>query len=188
MVPEGVEGLTVRRIGDRLFEAVWDGGSDRFEAPVEISALPDLAPATLGSTCGEYGVCDLDETPFGLPDDAPVAELLAALDNPPPKEWRRTGAAMQTLAVLGNAEAMPRIVALLLDAGQNYTVHSVAAWCLGRARYAPALDALRRMMHIPEVNTAARAGWAVDRISGVWGAATAGTGSAGTAAAAALRK
>jgi hypothetical protein len=71
---------------------------------------------------------------------------------------------MQTLTVRGNREAMPKIVALLLDVRQNYTVHSVAAWCLGHARYAPALEVLRRMMDLPEVNTAARARWAVGRM------------------------
>jgi len=154
--------------------------------PGGISAVPDFAPASLGSAAVEYGVCDLDETPYGLLDE-PDAALLAALDHPRPGEWRRTGAAMQTLTLRGNADAMPGIVALLLDAGQNYTVHSVAAWCLGRARYAPALDVLRRLMHIPEVNTASRAGWAVERISGASGHPTGATGPAGTTAAAALR-
>ena len=90
--------------------------------------------------------------------------LAAALDAAPVAEWRRTGAAMQTLTVRGCQAAMPRIVALLQDARQNYTVHSVAAWCLGHLRYRPALEVLRRMSHIPEVNTALRAGWAVERM------------------------
>jgi hypothetical protein len=107
--------------------------------------------------------CDLDEPPFMLleePDDA----LLQALDNPGRAAWRRTTAAMQTLTVRGRQEAMPKIAALLQDPGQLYTVHSVAAWCLGHARYQPALAGLRTMASIPEVNTALRAGWAVDYV------------------------
>jgi hypothetical protein len=72
---------------------------------------------------------------------------------------------MQTLVVRGNQQALPKIEVLLLDAKQNYTVHSVAAWCLGHARYASALEVLRRMASIPEDNTAARARWAVERLT-----------------------
>jgi len=163
LAPEAMDGLTLRRIADGVWEAVWNDGSDRFELPPEIAALPDPKPVSGEQITERCSLCDLDETPYA-PLDEPDAALLAALDDPPVGNWRRTGAAMQTLAVRGNREAMPKIAALLLDARQNYTVHSVAAWCLGRARYAPALDVLRRMIHIPEVNTALRAGWAVERI------------------------
>ena len=163
LVPEGVEGLTVRRVADGVWEATWEGGSDRFELPPEIAALPDPAPVDGEQGVPAYALCDLDEPPYGLLDESD-ALLLAALDDPSVGDWRRTGAAMQTLCIRGNREAMPKIVTLLLDARQNYTVHSVAAWCLGRARYAPALEVLRRMRCIPEVNTAARARWAVERI------------------------
>jgi hypothetical protein len=163
LVPEGVTGLALRSIADGAWEAVWAGGSDRFTLPPEIGAFPD--PEPVGGTPiteVEY-VCDLDCEPFALLDE-PEAALLAALDDPPAEAWRLTGAVMQTLAARGNREALPKIVTLLLDVRQNYTVHSVAAWCLGRARYAPAIEALRRLAHIPEVNTAARARWALERM------------------------
>ncbi len=164
LVPEGVEGLTIRQVADGVWEATWEGGSDRFNCPPEIAAVPDPAPVPGEQDGHDPGLCDLDEAPYGLLHDESDALLLAALEDPPVEDWRRTGAAMQTLAVRRNREAMPKIVALLLDARQNYTVHSVAAWCLGHARYAPALDVLRRMRSLPEVNTAARSRWAVERI------------------------
>jgi len=164
LVPEGVEGLAVRRVADGVWEATWEGGSDRFDWPPEIAVLPDPAPVRGEQAGHDLGLGDWDEAPYGLLHDESDALLLAALDDPPVGDWRRTGAAMQTLAVRGNREAMPKIVALLLDARQNYTVHSVAAWCLGHVRYAPALDVLRRMRSLPEVNAAARARWAVERI------------------------
>ena len=163
LVPEGVEGLAVRRTADAAWEAVWEGGSDAFAMPAEIAALPDPEPVTGEQIREPRTFCDLDEEPFGLSDESDAA-LLAALDNPSTGEWRRTGAAMQTLTVRGHLECMPAIAGLLQDSRQDYTVHSVAAWCLGRARYRPALDGLRRIMHIPEVNAAARARWAVERI------------------------
>ena len=164
LVPEGVEGLAIRRVADGVWEATWDGGSDRFDWPPEIAVLPDPAPVAEEQAGHDPGRCDLDEVPYGLLYDESDALLLAALEDPPVEDWRRTGAAMQTLAVRRNREAMPKIVALLLDARQNYTVHSVAVWCLGHVRYAPALDVLRRMRSLPEVNTAARSRWAVERI------------------------
>lgn len=163
LVPEGVDGLTVRQAGAGVWEAVWAGGADRFEWPGEIDAVPDPETVRGEQIRDRQTLCDLDEKPIGLLDESD-STLLAALDAPPVREWRRTGAVMQTLAVRGNREAFPKIVALLRDGRQNYTVHSVAAWCLGHARYAPALEVLRQVAHIPEVNTAARARWAVERI------------------------
>lgn len=163
LVPEGVDGLAVRAVDSDTWEAAWKGGSERFELPCEIAALPDPKPIVGEQMTAPETFCDLDEEPFHLPDDSDDA-LLAALDHPPVEAWRRTGAAMQALVVRGNAAALPKIASLLDDARQNYTVHSVAAWCLGRARYAPALDLLRRMACIPEVNTASRTRWAVERI------------------------
>lgn len=165
VLPEGSGALAVARIADGAWEATWEGGADRFELPPEIAELPDAAPVAGDQGLQAETTCDLDDTPYGLLDE-PDAGLLAALDSPPAGEWRRTGAVMQTLAARGKREALPGMAALLLDARQNYTVHSVAAWCLGRARYAPAADVLRRMTHIPEVNTAARARWALERIEG----------------------
>lgn len=163
LVPASAANLAVRQLGPHTWEATWAGGEDRFELPEEILATPDPTPV-LGAQITETDTrCDLDEAPFALLDESD-ALLLAALDNPPTADWRRTGAVMQTLIARGNPEALPKIVALLLDAGQNYTVHSVAAWCLGHARYAPARAALQRMAHIPEDNTATRARWALARL------------------------
>lgn len=164
MVPEGVSGLSACQVSEGVWEAVWQGGSDRFELPPEVCALPDLEPVSGRQILERDTFCDLDEAPFALRDE-PDAALLAFLDDPPVEEWRRTGAVMQTLTVRGNRDAMPLIITLLLDPRQNYTVRSVAAWCLGHARYAPAREALRRMAHIPEVNTSARAHWALERMA-----------------------
>ncbi len=164
LVPEGVDGLSLHLIADGAWEAVWTGGSDRFTLPPEIVTLPDAEPVIGKQITDVEHVCDLDCEPFALLDE-PDAALLAALDAPRAEAWRRTGAVMQTLAVRGNRDALPKILTLLLDTGQNYTVHAVAAWCLGRASYTPAIEALRRMAHIPEVNTAARARWALERMS-----------------------
>ena len=133
LIPESVEGLVVRRTADAAWEAVWEGGSDAFDMPAEIAALPDPEPVTGEQIRNPRTFCDFDEEPFGLIEE-PDAVLLAALTNPPLDEWRRTGAAMQALTVRGDLECMPQIVDLLRDPRQNYTVHSVAAWCLGRAR------------------------------------------------------
>jgi hypothetical protein len=163
LVPEGVDGLQVRQMAPETWEAVWAGGADTFVLPPEVEATPDPAPIVGAQIAAEETVCDLDEAPYGLIAE-PDAVLLAALDSPPVEAFRRTGAAMLTLTIRGCADAMPKIMALLEDARQNYTVHSVAAWCLGRAQYRPALELLRRVSHIPEVNTALRAGWAVERM------------------------
>ena len=163
LVPEGVEELALRQVEPGVWAAVWEGGSDRFALPPEIEAVPDDAPVTGEQMVEKHTLCDLDEAPFALLDE-PDAALLAALDAPPIAAWRRTGAAMQTLTARGNANALPKIMALLDGAHQNYTVHSVAAWCLGHARHMPALEVLRRMTNIPEDNTAARARWAVEWI------------------------
>ncbi|MBM4149326.1 MAG: hypothetical protein FJ224_09805 [Lentisphaerae bacterium] len=165
LVPEGVDGLALMQTAGGAWAANWEGGSDRFELPAEIEALPDPAPLSSEQRLESETLCDLDEAPYLLLDD-PDAALLASLEDPPVGAWRRTGAAMQTLAVRGNRHAVPGMIALLLDMRQNYTVHSVAAWSLGHMRCAEALDILRRTMNIPEVNTAARARWAVEQLEG----------------------
>ncbi len=165
LVPEGVDGLGVRQVAVTEWEAIWAGGSERFALPPEVEAAADEASVAGEQLAEAHTLCDLDEAPFALLDESDAA-LLAALERPPKDAWRRTGAAMQTLVVRGNQHALPKIEILLLDAKQNYTVHSVAAWCLGHARYAPALEVLRRMASIPEDNTAARARWAVERLMG----------------------
>lgn len=162
IVPFAAPGLSLRRVAAGGWEARWTGGFENFAMPLALEA--DLETAAADPRHQEQEVaCDLDEPPFMLleePDDA----LLQALDNPGRAAWRRTTAAMQTLTVRGRQEAMPKIAALLQDPGQLYTVHSVAAWCLGHARYQPALAGLRTMASIPEVNTALRAGWAVEYV------------------------
>lgn len=156
LLPAAAGDLAVRQVAAN----VWEAGGEWLELPAEIDALPVPGkPIT-----EQHSLCDLDETPFALLDESDAA-LLAALDNPPKAAWRRTGAAMQTLVARGCREALPKIVSLLEDARQNYTVHSVAAWCLGYARFQPAREALRRMANIPEDNTAARARWALERLT-----------------------
>ncbi len=164
LVPAGVEGLVVHQLEPGVWEAVWDGEVERFRLPPEIAAAPDTVPVNGEQKADMHALYDLDETPFALLDE-PDAALLAALDAPPVAAWRRTGAAMQTLTVRGNAAAMPRIMALIEDARQHYTVHSVAAWCLGHARHLPAQELLSRMASIPEDNTATRARWAVEALA-----------------------
>ncbi len=163
LAPEALDDLAVGETATDTWEATWTGGCEHFSQPEAIRTAPDPAPV-LGKQVNEtHSVCDLDEAPFALLDETD-ADLLNALEAPPREAWRRTGAAMQTLTMRGIAEALPRIAILLQDASQRYTVHSVAAWCLGHACYKPALEVLQRMTHIPEDNTAARARWAVDRI------------------------
>ena len=160
LLPRAVDGLVIRGTGANAWEATWDGGASRFALPSELERLPE--PAVFSPDGAEQEVlCDLDEEPFALRTE-PDPVLLEAVTHPPQAAWRSTTAAMQTLTSRGNREALPRILALLEDPRQNYTVHSVAAWCLGRVRYRPALATLRRMAAIPEVNTAHRAAWAVE--------------------------
>jgi len=160
-MPRALEGLVIRGTGANAWEASWNDGASRFVLPAELDRLPE--PIALHPDNSEREVLgDLDEEPFALRNE-PDPVLLDALTNPPKEDWRSTTAAMQTLTVRGNQAALPKIATLLEDAQQNYTVHSVAAWCLGRARYRPALAALRRIAAIPEVNTAHRATWAVER-------------------------
>jgi hypothetical protein len=163
LVPETAADLTVRAVSPTCWEATWAGGHDRFELPAAVLAAPDPEPVFGKQIHEAETLCDLDEPPFALrtePDEA----LLAELDHAPIADWARTGAAMQTLVARSNRAALPKIKALLLDPRHNYTVHSVAAWCLGHARYSPAREALGRMSLIPEANTAARARWALERI------------------------
>ena len=164
LVPKGVAGLSLRQATPGAWEAVWENGADRFVLPPEAEVAADDGRVTGEQITEKHTVCDLDEAPFALLD-AMDEELLAMLDEPPVDAWRRTGAAMQTLTVRGNVQAMPKIAVLLQDARQNYTVHSVAAWCLGHAQHLPALEVLRQMANIPEDNTATRARWAVARLA-----------------------
>lgn len=164
LIPSALSGaVALRATGPETWEARWPGGSDTLVQPPEISAAPDPAPVSGAETLQYAVLCDLDEPAYALRGE-PDATLLALLDDPPVEAWRQTGAVMQTLVVRGVSAALPKIQALLLDSRQNYTVHSVAAWCLGRARYAPARETLRIVRHLPEINTALRARWALERI------------------------
>jgi hypothetical protein len=73
---------------------------------------------------------------------------------------------MQALTERGASEAFPRIQRLLRDTRQRYQVTSVAAWSLGRVRYAPALEDLRFMSNAAETNTHVRSACAVEAIGG----------------------
>ncbi len=158
IVPESVECLRVRATSEGVWSADWDGGSSTLSLPAEaMAALPDVVPEQVED------LSDLDAEPFGLLDE-PTADLLAALQAPAPDEWRRTTAAMQTLVARGEAAVLPICHRLLVDAKQRYQVQSVAAWCLGRMRYAPALADLRMRCDSPETNTAARCRWAVESL------------------------
>ncbi len=163
LVPGGVDDLYIRETAPNVWEALWNGGQESFSLPDGIDAVADDAPVTGAQISESHAVNDLNEEPFALLDE-PVEALLCELDDPPVDAWRRTGAVMQTLTERGCAAALPRIEILLRDARQNYAVHSVAAWCLGRARHTPAIETLRRMSGIPEDNTAARCRWAVERM------------------------
>ncbi len=152
--PGAAEGLTLRQMGEREWRAEWSGGSESFRLPegTEQALVPLPYPPE--------SLCDLDQAPFDLPDD-PTEALLARLDSPAPEDWRGTVRAMQALTERRVEEAMPLIQRLLGDRGQRYQVSSVAAWCLGRARYRPALEDLRYMAHAPETNTKVRSVCAV---------------------------
>lgn len=163
LVPASVDALRIRTTAPDAWEATWDGGSDVFALPQELRAPAESAIAAEDVGADAETICDLDDAPFALLT-APDVALLAALSDPPVTAWRLTTAAMQTLVARGNATALPAILRLLEDATQNYTVHAVAAWCLGRAAYEPARATLQRMARIPEENTAQRARWAVARI------------------------
>jgi hypothetical protein len=148
--------VRIEQTGARTWQAVWQDGTATLTLP-EPEDPPEREWAE--------SHCDLDDAPFAV-SGAPTAHLLAQLIAPAPTAWRATIVAMQTLAQHGVAEAMPSIHRLLCDPGQRYQVHSVAAWCLGRARYRPARDDLQTWQASPEINTALRAGWAVARMQG----------------------
>lgn len=152
--------LTVRADGPNRWVAEWPGGREEFSLPD--GALGTCPPAAHAPDSW----CDFDEAPFALSDESDEV-LLARLESPAMEDWRRTQAAMQTLVMRGVADALPRIHRLLTDPTQRYLVHSVAAWCLGRTGYRPALNDLRARIHSPETNTALRSRWAVEKMEGV---------------------
>ena len=155
--PVSAGGLTVRQVGEREWLAEWPGGSESFRLPE--GADQPITPLPYPPE----GVCDLEEAPFDLPEE-PTEVLLAALESPAPEDWRATVRAMQALTERGVEAALPAIQRLLRDPGQRYQVTSVAAWCLGRARYAPAREDLRFMCSAPETNTNVRAACAVEAL------------------------
>jgi hypothetical protein len=158
-LPQAVEQLRIEQVDTRTWRAIWQGGEETFTLPSGVDNPVIALPQTPES------VNDLDFAPFSLLME-PNELLLSALQQPDPDDWRRTSTAMQTLVVRECADALPIIQQLLINPAQRYQVHSVAAWCLGKMAYKPALEDLRIMSHCPEVNTALRAGWAVKRIEG----------------------
>ncbi len=156
-LPKGVEKLTIKQITPQSFHASWDGGEETFTLPAsadnEVISLPH-APESIN---------DLNFEPFALIQDS-NEQLLKNLQQPDPNNWRVTVTTMQTLIARECAETLPMIHKLLIDPTQRYHIHSVAAWCLGRMTYKPAINDLKIMSHCPEVNTALRAGWAVEKI------------------------
>jgi hypothetical protein len=158
VLPWRAKSLSIRALGDQSWRAEWDGGSDTFTLPEVADSSIERQEETPEATS------DLDHDPFALSDE-PDDVLLRALDNPDKSEWRRTTIAMQTLTLRRVAAAMPMIDRLLHDTSQRYLVHSVAAWCLGRAQYRSSLERLRYLMNSPETNTAVHARWAVERMS-----------------------
>jgi hypothetical protein len=156
-LPRVVEQLKVVQITPRSWGASWVGGEEVFTLPDSVDNPVISAPHTPES------VVDLDFKPFALLFETSEI-LLANLQNPLPDDWRRTCTVMQTLISRECIDALPLIQKLLVDPAQRYQVHSVAAWCLGRMAYQPALEDLQVMSHCPEVNTALRAGWGVERI------------------------
>jgi hypothetical protein len=147
----------IEAIGKLSWRVRWDGGEQTLSLPPAALAVREpepLPPMTF---------CDLDETPYPVAE-AVRAMALARLDAPAPEEWRSTIEAMQGLAPDQEAIGLPRIHRLLMDPAQRYQVHSVAAWRLGRAAYAPALADLRGCAAAAEPNLARRAAWAAERI------------------------
>jgi len=159
LLPGVAQGLSVAQVGEGEWRAQWPGGSETFRLPE--SADQAIEPPAYSPE----GVCDLDDEPFDLPDE-PSEALLAALENPDRDAWRRTVQAMQALTRRGVTAAMPLIQRLLLDPHQRYQVTSVAAWCLGHARYGPAREDLYRAAAAPETNTAFRARCALAALEG----------------------
>ena len=157
LVPDAVT-ATVTAMGAGVWRAEWDGGSDIFHLPAW-SMAPCELPLHQPVTCS-----DLDDEPFAVANDLSDDMVLSLLDAPLPADWRRTIVALQTGSQRHLAEMLPRAHALLLDPTQRYLVHSVAAWSLGRAAYAPALADLRLLASSPESNTAFRAQEAIRRM------------------------
>jgi hypothetical protein len=157
LMPSAVRDLRVHAVSDTEWRADWEGGTAmlRLSAETGAAVCPVSEPPVT--------VNDLAATPFALLEE-PDTALLAALEAPSPAAWRRTTAAMQTLVQRECAAALPAIHRLLVAPTQRYQVHSVAAWCLGRLRYAPALADLHVYRDSPETNTAWRSRWAVEQI------------------------
>ncbi|MCL1857505.1 MAG: hypothetical protein FWF84_07715 [Kiritimatiellaeota bacterium] len=171
MLPQNVSMLRIENIknseprtqNSECWRATWDGGEATFAMPKEVADIPDIPYVTGEQYEIPESFSDLDEIPY-IHTDKTDEELLASLDDPAPKEWRKIGEAMLALTLRGRADAFPKIERLMLDMRQNYTVWSVAAWCLGHARHRASLPALEKTRYCREVNTALRALWACERM------------------------
>lgn len=150
-------GLTIRELGPNHWQAQWPGGREEFSLPAGAEAFCEL------HQCTPESYPDLDLEPFATRQE-PNEQLLEDLESSRMEDWRATVSAMHTLVARGVEEAYPLMQGLLRDPTQRYLVHSVAAWCLGHIRYAPALEDLRYMSNSPEPATKLHCVWAVEVI------------------------
>ncbi len=147
----------VTAVAELSWRVEWNGGEQTFSLPPAALESRDSTPLPPSTWC------DLDEPPYPAPSavaDRPLDWLRA----PQVEDWRSTIEAMQSLTTEQEAEGLPLIHRLMMDADQRYQVHSVAAWRLGRSRYTAAKDDLRQCSHAAEPNLARRAAWALDKI------------------------
>lgn len=170
MLPGIACDMRLESLGKFKWRAMWQDENAKtcehvFELPEAALAGGNLEP-TPALTWD-----DLDETPATISDEV-AANPFSFLKSPATKDWRQTIGAMQAVVQKmrhGQREEMvaglPLIHALLVDTKQGYQVHSVAAWSLGAALYAPAADDLASRMHSIEPNLKHRACWAYQRIT-----------------------
>lgn len=152
------DNAVLTQTGPLSWKLVRDGKETTFSLPLE-SRGPCPKSSELPTTH-----CDLDESAMHLSPE-PNEILLVYLRDAKLPDWRRTTQAMQTLTERQVSKAGPLIHQLLMDLNQTYHVPSVAAWCLGRLKYRPAIDDLKTMCSASEPNLALRAQWAVERMS-----------------------
>lgn len=169
LLPGVSSDLQLELLGKRTWRARWRDANDKHcEQVLELPAEA-LSPGKLQPTPA-LTWDDLDDAPATIPQKI-SANPLAFLNNPQQSDWRQTIQAMQAVVVAmrqghhaAMSEALPKIHALLVDSKQGYQVHSVAAWSLGAAMYAPAINDLALLRYSIEPNLMHRACWAYDRL------------------------
>jgi len=159
ILPGILEGARVEATGEWSWRAVWPGGESHFQLPQ--GARAELGLKNLSDHQETWP--DLDEEPFYLLDE-PNEALISYVAQGKAEDWRLITRAIQTLAARGEGLGFPETLRILEVPGHIYQTRSVAAWYLGRARYAPALETLRKLRESPETNQAWRAKWGVMRI------------------------